>query len=284
VSDPTVPYFQNAHGFLAFIACVLIVFYIIPLPFLLLFPSVVFRIKYLSRFKPFYDVFWNPFEPQFRFWLGLRLIFRWVPFILVYFADSPSNTYITSVLLVTLLFFQLMFKPFVGAGRNALDGYFLLNLIILVSGSVYFNAVAESNSGMMRQQVLQLQTAISTAIVTFGYLGFAVVFVYHMFDRFPKLKNASLHVIHHFKYDVKKEEGQKASSPQVTETATEPPVEPSTDVDAQYSIKKEAQPIIVSVTELREPLLEDEGIAETVTAPPFVLGVYKLPFKSLCCC
>jgi len=202
----------------------------------------------------------------------------------VYFADSPSNTYITSVLLVTLLFFQLMFKPFVGAGRNALDGYFLLNLIILVSGSVYFNAVAESNSGMMRQQVLQLQTAISTAIVTFGYLGFAVVFVYHMFDRFPKLKNASLHVIHHFKYDVKKEEGQKASSPQVTETATEPPVEPSTDVDAQYSIKKEAQPIIVSVTELREPLLEDEGIAETVTAPPFVLGVYKLPFKSLCCC
>ena len=271
VSDPTMPYFQNAHGFMAFIACVLIVLYIIPLPFFLLFPSLVFRIKYLNRFKPFYDVFWNPFEPQFRFWLGLRLIFRWVPFILVYFADSPSNTYITSIFLVTLLFFQLMFKPFVGTGRNALDGYFLLNLIILISSSVYFNAVAESNSGTMREQVLQVQTATSTTIIVFGYLGFAVIFVYHIFDRFPKLKSASLHVIQRFKYNVRKEEeDQKTSGPNNTETGNEPPVEQSTDVDAQYSIKR-TQPKIVTVTELREPLL-DEGIAETVTSSlPFVM-------------
>ena len=157
VSDPTLPYFQNTHGFLAFIACVLIVVYIIPLPLFLLSPSLVYRIKYLSKFNLFYDAFWNPFEPQFRFWLGLRLFFRWVAYSLIYFIDSPENTFVTDILLVVLLFFQLTFKPFIGKWRNALDGYFLLNLIVLFSGSLYFSSRAEMDSGDMRQQVLEKQ-------------------------------------------------------------------------------------------------------------------------------
>jgi len=169
----------------------------------------------------------------------------------VYFADSPNNTYIASVFLVTLLFFQLMFKPFVGTVRNALDGYFLLNLIVLISGSVYFNAVAESNSGMMRQQVLQLQTAISTTIITFGYLGFAVIVVYHIFDRFPKLKNlkpTTNKLV--WKLNPSKDSFRNVIHDSVNYGAT-PTHEPSND-------SRKGNSSHVNYTEIREPLL-DEG-------------------------
>ena len=255
--DPNVPYFQNAHGFLAFIACVLILFYIIPLPLFLLFPSVVYGNKYLSRFKPFYDVFWHPFEPQFRFWLGLRLIFRWIPFALAYALHSPANTFITNIFLVVLNSIQLILRPFVGKWRNALDAYFLLNLLILFSGSLYFSARAEFG---MREEVLKQQTTFSTVFITFGYLGFAAVVFSHIFDRFPKLKNALLAI-----NCCKKRGEKKVNKSQNVMTDIEPPVILAESVE--NSTERRSTPKVVTFTELREPLLEWEGSVEVSSQP-----------------
>ena len=240
VSDPTVPFFWNVHGFLAFVACILIVIYIIPLPLFLLSPWLVNRIRYLNKFKPFYDAFWNPFEPQFRFWLGLRLIFRWVPFALIYLIDSPENTFATDLLLAVLLFFQLMCKPFIGLWRNALDSYFLLNLIILFSGSLYFSFRAEFNSGDMRQQALEEQTIFSTVFISLGYLGFTIVLVYHIFNRFPKLKDTFLKIVPRKK--------------------TRHDESPSEDI-LNYSRTSRSHPV-VTISELSDSLLESEGFVE----------------------
>ena len=253
--DPNVPYFQNAHGFLAFIACVLIVFYIIPLPLFLLFPSLVYGNKYLSRFKPFYDVFWHPFEPQFRFWLGLRLIFRWIPFALLYSLHSPEHIFIANIFLVVLNSIQLFLRPFVGKWRNFLDGYFLLNLIILFSGSLYFNVRAEFG---MRQQVLKQQTTFSTVFITLGYLGFAAVLFSHIFDRFPKLKNALLKI-----NCCKKRSDKRVKKSQNVRTNIEPPAVQSGSVEDST----EQRPSQVTFTELREPLLEWEGSVEVSSRP-----------------
>ena len=278
--DPNVPYFIDAHGFLAFIACVLILFYIIPLPFFLLFPSLVFRTKYLNRFKPFYDVFWHPFEPQFRFWLGLRLIFRWIPFALVYFLNTPENTFITNFFLLVLIFFQLILRPFVGKWRNVLDSYFLLNLLILFSGSLYFNVRAELNSGNVREQVLEQQATFSTVFICiFGYLGFAVVLLYHIFDRFPKLKNFLLRLLLKLKNALLRKgkeseyNAETAAPPNLgADNEPPPPDESSTGAENSTGQKKPPHvPQVVTVTELREPLLEWEGTVEVVSAPPIVV-------------
>ena len=98
----------------------------------------------------------------------------------------------SDILLVVLLFFQLMFKPFIGKWKNALDGYFLLNLIVLFSGSLYFSSRAEIDSGDMRQQVLEKQAIFSTVFICLGYLGFIIMLVYHIFNRFPNLKDTFL--------------------------------------------------------------------------------------------
>ena len=107
--DPSVVYFRGVHGFLGVVGCLLILLYIIPLPLFLMFPSLAYRAPWLKKFKPYYDSFWNPFKPKYRFWLGFRLIFRWVPFGLVYFVPAPQNLFFSGVLLSLLLFSKWLF-------------------------------------------------------------------------------------------------------------------------------------------------------------------------------
>ena len=75
ISDPTLTYFGKEHGFLGFLAFLLLVVYIVPLPFFLMFPSLIYKSRYLSKFKPIYDAFWDPYQPRYRFYLGFRLYF-----------------------------------------------------------------------------------------------------------------------------------------------------------------------------------------------------------------
>lgn len=74
-SDALVQYFGPQHVLLGVLAYLILVFYIISLPFVLLFPSFLYRNRYLSKFKPIYDAFWDPYKPKHRFYLGFRLIF-----------------------------------------------------------------------------------------------------------------------------------------------------------------------------------------------------------------
>ena len=143
--DPEVVYFRGAHGFLAFVACVLIAFYLIPMPLVFLFPTVLYKNKYLKKYKPFYDVFWNPFKPSFRFWLGMRLIFRWIPLIAQAFSKPPTSTFVTAFFLALLLFFQMQVQPFESKWINTIDNLFLLNLIFLFLGSLFFNATVRED-------------------------------------------------------------------------------------------------------------------------------------------
>ena len=268
--NPTVPYLENAHLFLAVAACILIVIYVIPLPLFLLSSELVYRISYFSKFKSFYDAFWDPFEPHFRFWLGLRLIFRWVPFPLIYLIDSLENAFVIDLLLIVLLFFQLMFKPFIGKWRNALDSYFLLILIILFSGSLYFGYRAEFNCGAMRQQVLEQQTIFSTVFISLGYLGFIVVLVFHIFHRFPRLKDAFLKLNCYRK----KSEIMKVVAAQNIQTHNELPAEDvsscedSTSDSGHPESQTNRPPPVVTFSELRDSmLLGTYGSVDITTIP-----------------
>lgn len=182
-------YFQGWHGFMASLSIIVILFYFVPLSVFLLFPKTLYScpLRRFQKLKPLYDSFWNPYKPEYRFWLAIRLFFRWPPFMLAYFAQAPLNVFVTVVLLVLLLFFQLFLQPFQGSWRNFVDGYFLVNLIILLVGGLYFGAEYRERVSHVEQD--RELTDFSTAVVTLGYLGIAGVILYHLYLRFkPTLK------------------------------------------------------------------------------------------------
>ena len=110
----------------------------------------------------------------------------------------------------------------------------------------------------MRQQVLKQQTTFSTVFITLGYLGFAAVLFSHIFDRFPKLKNALLKI-----NCCKKRSDKRVKKSQNVRTNIEPPATQSGSVEDST----EQWPSQVTFTELREPLLEWERSVEVSSHP-----------------
>jgi transcription initiation factor TFIID subunit 2/histone acetyltransferase MYST3 len=252
-SDPSLDYFGARHGVLGFFACLIILLYVIPLPILLLFPSVLYKSRYFSKFKPIYDAFWDPFKPNYRFFLGFRLILRWIPFAMATNVRAPINVFITNILLVLLVILQISIQPFENKWVNFIDTIFVLNLVLLFSGSLFF--WSEYNS-MDRDTITYYSRIYSSIIIIFGVLIMLGIFIYHTVIRFPKLKafierllkDPTLLVHCH---------RMKKNAQSDTTVATE----------QESQDQQTYRPEILQVTVLREPLLES-GVVELSRISP----------------
>ena len=188
-SDPSLQYFGSQHGVLGFLAYLILLVYIIPLPFFLLFPSALYRNRYLSKFKPIYDAFWDPFQLKCRFYLGFRLIFRWIPFLLAITVSPPTNLFITNFLLVLLLVLQISLQPFRDKWRNNIDALFVLNLVLVFLGSIFFwskYAGADQND---RRLITRDGLIYISIFIILSFLLMVSIVVYHLTIRFPRLNN-----------------------------------------------------------------------------------------------
>ena len=187
--DANVPCFQKWHGFLAFLSITLLLLYIVPLPFVLLFPSLAYRLKYVRNLKPIYDALWAPFKPKFRFWLGFRLLLRCVPFAFAYIVvEHPLNLFLLGAFLVSLLFIQLVIQPFKGTTRNIADSALILNVIFLVLGTLFFSNRIAVNSGTKLNTMQSAQDYFSMSLVLLAYIQFLGVFIHHLQLRFPRFR------------------------------------------------------------------------------------------------
>ena len=262
--DPSVQYFRGVHGFLAVVGCLLIPLYIIPLPLFLMFPTLAYRAPWLKKFKPYYDSFWNPFKPKYRFWLGFRLLFRWVPFALVYYIPPPKSFFISGILLALLFFFQMVVQPFRKEWINILDSFFLINLVALFMGALYFRARENADSNTNRDQA----SAFSTALVNISYPGYGIMVLYHIGKRFPRLKEWFSKC-----FTSRNKGPKKVEKVFVQNRESTPPAERNADVDgdsviaygaaANYRVRQHA----ATFSQLREPCMEQSGTIEIVAIP-----------------
>ncbi len=262
ISDPVVKYFGREHGTLGFLACVILVFYIIPLPFFLLFPTFLYRNRHLSKFKPIYDAFWDPYKPKYRFYLGFRLIFRWIPFALAIFVRPPISIFVTNFLLIILVAVQVDIQPFRGKWTNKIDTIFLYSLVLLFSGSTYFwSEYSLKTSQDDRDLVTYLSLAYSTVFIVFAFLVMLGIFAYHIIVRFPKLhelfgrcwNKTPIQKI----YSIQPPKNSNIATTSNTENAEEAvPSETSRNTTGNNGRTTNTLPAVISASELREPLLE----------------------------
>ena len=269
ISDPIVKYFGPEHGILGFFAYLLLVFYLIPLPFFLLFPSFLYRNRHLSKFKPFYDAFWDPYKPNYRFYLGFRLIFRWIPFALAVFVRPPISIFVTNFLLIILVTIQIAKQPFREKWRNTIDAIFLCNLVLLFSGSTFF--WSEYNGAILnnRNLVTRLSLAYSSIFIIFGFLVMLVIFIYHIIVRYPKLHKilgrcltkTPLRKIYNIQpprsNDIVTGVSPLNSSKKAEENLPSETYHTNTSNGNTTAV---TQPVVITASELREPLLESGSV------------------------
>ena len=234
-ADPTIPYGQGFHGFLVFVAVALILFYLLPFSIALLLPPLVLRTRFNIMLKPLLDAFWNPFKPNFRFWLGFRAILRIIPFFFAVLISPPANSFWLIIFLVVLLLFHGYFQPFEGKWQNFLDGFFLSNLLLLAVGTVFFSSAPPNDHGHI---------VFVSILLVLAYLVFMIIVALHINIRFPVIRNTAIKHYYWLKQRLNKK--QKCDD---TEDDDDDPV-----------IHKIAQPKtpMTTFSELRESFLEHD--------------------------
>lgn len=257
--DPNIEYFKGAHVPLGIIAVILVVFFIIPVPFLLMFPACALKLKIVKRFIPIYDAFWAPFKPHFRFWIGFRLLLRFIPFCFAYFSSYPLNVVLLGIFLVILLFVQVMVWPFKGTAQNAFDIMFICNILIMCLGALFFAIYTTSFQHYAAESSLieRWQYVYIGITASVGYIGFALILIWHLILRFPSLKSTLMNLLQNLKLGFSKRSLRIAFQKPTNYGAT-PEYEPlgSSSDDSDSLTEEVRQP--VNFSELREPLL-DEG-------------------------
>ena len=179
--DPTVQYFTGFHIMLVIISVVLLITYIIPLPFILLFPSKVYQFKCTKRFKPIFDAFWCSFDPKFRCWLGIRMLSLGI-ITAVWYAEYPIDMFATVTFLVCFAAIQMTIMPFEGVWKNAADNFFLVNLIVFFQGALFFGykyRVIDSTG--QEKTTHRNHTIFSVVVVASAYVVFSLILVYQVY-------------------------------------------------------------------------------------------------------
>ena len=242
--NPAIHYFQGFHGVLCVVALILVIVYLIPFPFLLFSPYLAFKIKFLRRLKPIYDAVWNPFKPNYRWWIGFRLLFRCLPFLLARLISIPElGMLLVGIALLLLLYLQLVLKPFNGSWnireceltdwlRNEVDSFFVVNLIVILFGALYF-------LGKNNFQDLKIFVGVLVLLAYIAMVGIVVHAVVNTCRKVCKKKNIRLS-LHVSSTTVSLQNGEASHSE---------------DDDSTLLVKH--RPAAQTFTELREPLLDD---------------------------
>lgn len=255
LSDPSLAFIGSSHGALGVLAYLIMLLYVLPLPILLLFPSALYKNRYLSKFKPIYDAFWDSYKPNCRFYLGFRLMFRWIPFNLAFIMQTPVNVFVTTFFLILLLALQFTIQPFQNKWVNYIDTMFLFNLVLLFSGSTFFWSEYNSLEQLNQDAITLYGLIYSSIFIALGFLMMLAIFIYHIMVRFPRLQEFT-------EQHLKESQAliMKIYNFMKIKKAKNPTTNNSVAIEQVNQMPQTQLPVICT-TVLREPLLES-GTAE----------------------
>lgn len=175
--DGNIQYFGLKHAFLAVVALGAMLLLWAPYTFtLLVVPFLKGKshkrpLRWINKWKPFYDAYFGPLKVQHQYWVGMLLVLRGI--ILVIFATTSStfpnvNLVVTiSVSALVLLYAGHVKFVYESKYLSLLESSFFVNLIVLYTGTLYENTIGETRP---------FATFVSTG---FAFIQLICIILYH---------------------------------------------------------------------------------------------------------
>ena len=173
--DGNLPYFGLEHTFLFVAALAALLFLWLPfVSTLLLVPwlkrkSHLEPLRWINRWKPFYDAYYGPLKDKQHYWVGLLLFVRGA--LLVVFSVTSANINILAMILtpsVLLLYTSHIRNVYKNRFLSLLENSFFLNLIFLGSAIFYIETFKGSKA-----TILQIS-------VWFAFIQFVCIILFHI--------------------------------------------------------------------------------------------------------
>ena len=153
--DGNVPFFSAAHAILFLTGLAILLFLWLPYTFVLFSIQWLRRksnlkpLRWINRWKPFFDAYLGQLKPKYHYWVGLLLLVR--VFLLVLFAVTSAVIprinilailVVTTCLFIYLAIFGMMYKSFC---TSLLECSFIANLLMLAAVMPYTIDSATAN-------------------------------------------------------------------------------------------------------------------------------------------
>ena len=142
-----------------FFVCLIIFLILLIGNIALLFPRTVLRIKFVNKFKPFFDAYFGPYKDKFSFWTGFQLFARVLFYGLTSQLTQDLGTTSGIILLIILLCFQGILQPFKQWFKNAQEFLILSNLLTVYVTTALNNDRNKSKNLFVTQLLINGQLA-----------------------------------------------------------------------------------------------------------------------------
>ena len=161
-------YGSSTHAILLLLAVAFTVLFLLPYALLVTFSSLLLRFRIVNKFKAFIDAYGGPFKDKWRFWFGIRL---WIT-ILLFSLDGAlqgTNTNVMFIVIivtvVSFMFLQNLVRPFKYRFIGALDLFFVINFMLLVS-SIFWSR----NMFWWMYIFMTASAVLTTVLIVVGHL------------------------------------------------------------------------------------------------------------------
>ena len=180
--EPSTKYF-DPKGHVAFfcIALIVEVFLVLPFTFILLFAPLLTRCFNLNKIKPFLDEFQDCYKDKYRWMAGYYFLCRqlYLAVTISPQAGASSLQYTYQIVTLLILTFHSIMMPYKSNWLNALDSFFLANLLfVALMYGLTASTIFESKSN--------IQTAITGILILFPVLYCLFGFLLALFLKIPK--------------------------------------------------------------------------------------------------
>lgn len=138
------------------------------------------KIFMYNTFKPFYDLFYSPFQDNYRHFAGLYLLYRILVALMYYFSQESDSLIMIELLLVLFLGIHSIAQPYTQRCHNIIDSLLLFDLVMINGFSVLVYIVNEGNMFIDRRkkqcgEVIQvigivLPVVIVISVVVYHYI------------------------------------------------------------------------------------------------------------------
>ena len=144
--------------------------------------------SWVNRLKPFIDSYHAPYKAKHRYWPGLLLVLRFILYLV--FALKPKQDPNINLLAILVGVGILQLWAWVSGGvyknwcLDALEGSFVLNLIILAAASMFINIIHVQDHKIHEEN--KLAVGYTSAFIAF--VTFIGILAYHIFQQVRQTK------------------------------------------------------------------------------------------------
>ena len=201
-ADANVVYFTGWHAPLVVLSGILLLFYVVPLPLVMMFPMLAY--KHTGHLTPIFDAMWAPFQTRLRPWLGVRFLVLVVLYMLAYLDTGGGGGERVGAVafgLTLLLYNQLQssLQPFRERWVERIDGWLVTTILVLLAVT-YRHTIsggggdsgAGSDWGLLGERLpLKARQALAGVCLGVGYVLVLMAVWLGLWSRFSEAQGGS---------------------------------------------------------------------------------------------